>query len=104
MEKNVIKEYILNWEEFINSTKEEYRDKNADLLAEKIYACKDDIKNAIFVWLKTREVTDIAECGLNVQTLIEKAGMQGLGAFLTLDWVAKTGQPAIDALKKEYLF
>lgn len=102
MDKEILIEKITQWEDFVSSTNKEYINQNANLLADKIIACRPDIRSAIESWLDNRAITHLSVGKLTEETLVENANMSYVAAYLTLDWVCRVGDVALAQLKKDY--
>lgn len=102
MEREILINKIMEWEDFKSSTNMEYIDQNTNFLADKIIACRSDIRSAIESWLDNRVVTHVSVGNLSEEMLVKNAKMTHVAAYLTLDWVSRAGDSALFQLKKEY--
>ena len=70
-------------------------------LEEKIKNSDSEIKNAIVNWLDNKIEDEIIVHEVSF-SLLKKCGMDIIDAYLTLDWVKREPERAIQALKSEF--
>lgn len=102
MDKIELTAKLKNVESIKNSSKQEYLDRNVELLVNQIENCSAEIKSAIEKWLSSNIETEMEMFGIRYSDLLSKAKMTPLAAYLTLDWVSRESNIAISELKKEY--
>lgn len=62
------------------------------------------VKKALETFLQTNEHKEINLFGYSVQNLIAQQGMNEIAAYLTLDWIIREPDKAIESLKKGHDF
>jgi len=68
-------------------------------LASKIDGLSEDIKQALFKWIETDEITSPEYSGYTVEKImVQKPDMTVLGAYLALDWIRTEPEIAIKAI------
>lgn len=67
---------------------------------DKILHFQNDIANAFSHWVSTNESPNITIEGYTYSFFIEEMQMKPIGAFITLDWLLRDPQKAINALKQ----
>ena len=66
----------------------------------KIEKFNPTIMNEFEVWVETQKSPKLTVEGYDFSCLINKYGMHPIGAFITLDWLTRDPQNAVNALKK----
>lgn len=79
-----------------------YPEENIEMLAGKIGQVDEEIKEAILNWLDTGSEAEMTIEGIQYNDLKDKAGMNPIAAYLTLDWINREPVEAVAALLKEY--
>ncbi len=79
-----------------------YPEKNIDKVVSDIQNCNTTIKEAIVNWLYTQVEIDITVEGITYNSLKEICKMSPIATYLTLDWISRKRDFALNILKKEY--
>ena len=79
-----------------------YPEKNIDKVVSDIQNCNSTIKEAVINWLDTQVETNITVEGITYNSLKEICKMNPIAAYLTLDWIFRKRDFALNILKKEY--
>ena len=91
MERNIIIELL---------KKQGYHSFMLDKTATKIENLSQPLKEAFSMWVDCGIEPSFSIKGYSYQTLIEKFDMKPIGAFLTLDWIIREPEKAIDNLNR----
>ena len=91
MERNIIIELL---------KKQGYPSFMLDKTATKIENLSQPLKEAFSMWVDCGIEPSFSIQGYSYQTLIEKFDMKPIGAFLTLDWIIREPEKAIDNLNR----
>lgn len=62
------------------------------------------VKKALETFLQTNEHEEINLLGYSIQNLTAEQGMNEIAAYLTLDWIIREPDKAIESLKKGHDF
>ncbi len=62
------------------------------------------VKKALETFLQTNEYKEINLLGYSIQNLTAEYGMNEIAAYLTLDWIIREPDKAIESLKKGHDF
>lgn len=57
------------------------------------------LKPIFEAWINDRSYNDISIAGYSIKSLINNYDMEFTGAFLTMDWICKDPETAVNALK-----
>lgn len=81
-------------------TERGYNPRNAALAADDLMHLSSELKAALRRWLDTEEVADFSAEGYSVAQFMRQWGMKYPAALLTMDWILKEPEIAIQELKK----
>lgn len=104
MERNILIDKLIHWNDLSTSSKPEFLHQNATMLADKILSCSQDIQTAIFDWLENGTISVVTYEGISQADLIDKANMKPIAAYLTLDWIRRGGEAAANEIRQKYSF
>lgn len=71
----------------------------AEELAEKLMQIRPELHHILDDWLADRPYKDIQIEGFSIRSLMEDYNLEFTGALLTLDWIYKDFDMAVEALK-----
>lgn len=88
-------------EQIIEILREEaYPEYMIEQTVRKIENFEPEIKDAFELWLSEGIVPKIKFEGYSFKDLVHQYGMKPVGAFITLDWLKRDPQNAVNALKR----
>ena len=77
-----------------------YSEQDSKMLCEELNKIDDALLPALNCWIKDIECIDITEYnGYSISSLCADYDMNFIAALITLDWIIKEPEAAIDALK-----
>ena len=91
MERNKVRDILIQ---------EQYPDFMIEQTLNKIEKFNPIIMNEFEVWVETQKSSKLAVEGYDFSCLINQYGMKPVGAFITLDWLTRDPETAVNALKK----
>lgn len=91
MDRNILLEIL---------KEENYPSYMIDKTLDKLSCLQPQIDAALSKWIKDGKTPTLTVEGYTFSILTTEFGMKPIGAFLTLDWLCRTPQKAMDALKK----
>ncbi|MCM1302291.1 MAG: hypothetical protein NC250_09415 [Alistipes senegalensis] len=77
-----------------------YKPRNAALVADDLMHLSSPLDVALRRWLDTEEIVDFSAEGYSVAQFMQQWGMKYPAALLTMDWILKEPEIAIQELKK----
>ena len=77
-----------------------YPEEGALVVAEKLAACQPSVKEAFSLWWTEGRLSCQEIEGFTLETLMTEHGLKPIGAFLTLDWLAREPEKARAAIER----
>lgn len=77
-----------------------YTDKQANTVINDLLAMDESLKEGFSLWMKSEKETDYTIKGITLSELKKKFGMTYPAALLTMDWVIKEPEKAIESINQ----
>lgn len=77
-----------------------FDEQSSEILAENLATMSPRLQERLDTWLKTGEESDFESHGMSIQRLMEENDMQYQAALLTMDWILKEPDQALQALDR----
>ena len=79
-----------------------YPEKNAIMVAEKIIDFQLEVSEAFQAYIESGELPELCYEGFDFEKLSNQYQMNPIAAFLTLDWLKREPEKAVDQLNKGF--
>lgn len=77
-----------------------YTDKQINAVIDDLLAIDESLKEGFSLWIESEKETDYTIKGITLSKLKKKFGMTYLAALLTIDWVIKEPEKAIESINR----
>lgn len=77
-----------------------YTDKQANAVIDDLMAMDESLKESFSLWIESEKETDYTIKGITLSELKKKFGMTYPAALLTMDWIIKEPEKAIESINR----
>ena len=77
-----------------------YTDKQVNAVINNLLAMDESLKEGFLIWIESEKETDYKIKGINLSDLKRKFGMTYPAALLTMDWIIKEPEKAIENINR----
>lgn len=92
-------------QQIIQAIQSKYPDKySSEKISSSLEKMSPVIKKALVEFLQNHQHPQINLEGYTVEKLVNESGMNEIAAYLTLDWIIREPEQALDSLKKGHDF